>query len=64
VKVQSAATKAMADPAVLADVPAAASNPLPSKVGWFGLNKINCGMLGAPLGFLVMYVDSLMRKEP
>jgi cation/acetate symporter len=56
--------KAMADPAVLADVPAAASNPLQSKVGWFGLNNINCGMLGAPLGFLVMYVVSLMGKEP
>jgi cation/acetate symporter len=56
--------KAMADPAVLADVPAAASNPLQSKVGWFGLNNINCGMLGAPLGFLTIYVVSLMGKEP
>ena len=49
---------------MVADVPAAASNPLQSKVGWFGLNNINCGILGAPLGFLVMYVVSLMGKEP
>jgi cation/acetate symporter len=56
--------KAMADPKVLADVPASASNALQSKVGWFGLNNINCGMLGAPLGFLVMIVVSLLGKEP
>ena len=56
--------KAMADPKVLADVPALASNPLQSKVGWFGLNNINCGLLGMPLGFLVIYVVSLMGKEP
>jgi cation/acetate symporter len=56
--------KAMADPKVLADVPALASNPLQSKVGWFGLNNINCGLLGMPLGFLVIYVVSLMTKAP
>jgi cation/acetate symporter len=56
--------KALADPKVLADVPALASNPLQSKVGWFGLNNINCGLLGMPLGFLVIYVVSLMTKAP
>ena len=56
--------KTMADPRWLADVPASAANPLQSKVGWFDLNNINCGMLGAPLGFLVMIVVSLMGKEP
>jgi cation/acetate symporter len=56
--------KAMADPAVLADVPALASNPLQSKVGWFGMNNILCGLIGMPLGFLVMIVVSLMGKEP
>jgi len=56
--------KVMADPKVLADVPASGSNPLQSRVGWFGLNNINCGMLGAPLGFLVMIVVSLMGKAP
>ena len=34
------------------------------KVGWFGLNNINCGLLGMPLGFLVIYVVSLMTPEP
>jgi cation/acetate symporter len=56
--------KAMADPKVLADVPASAANIMQSKVGWFGLNNINCGLLGMPLGFLVMYVVSIMGKEP
>ncbi|MEX0590944.1 MAG: hypothetical protein WD207_07645, partial [Xanthobacteraceae bacterium] len=56
--------KTMADPKWLADVPASAANPLQSKVGWFDLNNINCGMLGAPLGFLVMIVVSLLDKEP
>ena len=56
--------KAMADPKWLADVPAAAANPLQSKIGWFGMNNILCGLLGMPLGFLVIYVVSLMGKEP
>jgi cation/acetate symporter len=34
------------------------------QVGWFNLNNINCGLLGAPLGFLVMIVVSLMGKAP
>jgi cation/acetate symporter len=54
----------MADPKWLADVPASAAHPMQSKVGWFDLNNINCGMLGAPLGFIVMIVVSLMGKEP
>ena len=54
----------MADPKWLADVPASATNPLANKVGWFDLNNINCGLLGMPLGFLVIYVVSLMTKEP
>jgi cation/acetate symporter len=56
--------KTLADPRWVADVPASAANPLQSRVGWFGLNNINCGLLGAPLGFLVMIVVSLMGKEP
>jgi cation/acetate symporter len=56
--------KVMADPRWLADVPASAANPLASKVGWFDLNNINCGLLGMPLGFLVMWVVSLLDKEP
>lgn len=40
------------------------AHPLANKVGWFNLNNIACGLLGAPLGFLVIYVVSLMGKEP
>jgi cation/acetate symporter len=56
--------KVMADPKWLADVPASAAHPLQSKIGWFGMNNILCGLLGMPLGFLVIYVVSLMTKEP
>jgi cation/acetate symporter len=56
--------KIMGDPRWLADVPASAANPLANKVGWFDLNNINCGLLGMPLGFLVIYVVSLMTKAP
>jgi len=34
------------------------------RVGWFGLNNINCGLLGMPFGFLVTYVVSLMTEAP
>ena len=54
----------MADPKWLADFPASAANPLANKVGWFDLNNINCGLLGMPLGFLVIIVVSLLGKEP
>jgi cation/acetate symporter len=54
----------MADAKWLADVPASAANPMANRVGWFDLNNINCGLLGMPLGFLVIYVVSLMTKEP
>jgi cation/acetate symporter len=40
------------------------AHPLANKVGWFDLNNINCGMLGAPLGFLVIIVVSLLGKAP
>jgi cation/acetate symporter len=48
----------------VADVPASAANPLANRVGWFDLNNINCGLLGMPLGFLVMIVVSKFTKEP
>jgi cation/acetate symporter len=56
--------KVMADPQWMHQWPALASNPLANKVGWFDLNNINCGLLGMPLGFLVMVVVSLMGKPP
>jgi cation/acetate symporter len=40
------------------------AHPLANKIGWFNLNNIACGLLGMPLGFLVIYVVSLMGKEP
>lgn len=54
----------MADPKWLADVPASAANPMANRVGWFDLNNINCGLLGMPLGFLVIYVVSQFTKQP
>jgi cation/acetate symporter len=54
----------MSDAKWVADVPASAANPMANRVGWFDLNNINCGLLGMPLGFLVMIVVSLMDKEP
>ncbi len=57
-------SQVLADPQWAADVPASAANPMQSKVGWFGLNNINCGLLGMPLGFLVMWIVSRMGPEP
>jgi cation/acetate symporter len=54
---------AMALPNAMESWPTLA-HPLANKVGWFDLNNINCGLLGMPLGFLVIYVVSLMGKEP
>ena len=55
--------KAMAAPNAMEAWPTLA-HPLANKVGWFDLNNIACGLLGMPLGFLVIYVVSLLGKEP
>jgi cation/acetate symporter len=55
--------KAMALPNAMEMMPTLA-HPMANKVGWFDLNNINCGLLGMPLGFLVIYVVSLLGKEP
>lgn len=55
--------KAMAAPNAM-DSWVAASHPMASKVGWFGVNNIAAGLIGMPLGFLLIYVVSLMGKEP
>lgn len=55
--------KAMALPNAMEAWPTLA-HPLANKVGWFNLNNINCGLLGMPVGFLVIIVVSLMGKEP
>ncbi|XIA65304.1 sodium:solute symporter family protein [Bradyrhizobium sp. TZ2] len=40
------------------------AHPLANKVGWFNLTNIACGLLGAPLGFAVIYIVSKLGKEP
>jgi cation/acetate symporter len=55
--------KAMALPNAFEHWPTLA-HPMANKVGWFNLNNNNCGLLGMPLGFLVIYVVSLMTKAP
>src|SRR5262245_28979269 len=56
--------KVMADPQWMSQWPALATNPLANRVGWFDLNNINCGLLGMPLGFLVIWAVSLFTKQP
>ncbi len=55
--------KVMAAPNAM-DIWVAASHPLASKVGWFGLTNIAAGLIGMPVGFALIYVVSLMTKEP
>jgi cation/acetate symporter len=55
--------KAMALPNALESFPTLA-HPLANKVGWFNLTNIACGLLGAPLGFAVIYIVSKLGKEP
>jgi cation/acetate symporter len=55
--------KAMAAPNAM-DSWVTLAHPMASKVGWFGINNIAAGMIGAPIGFLLIYVVSLMGKEP
>jgi cation/acetate symporter len=55
--------KAMALPNAMEHWPTLA-HPLANKVGWFDLNNISCGLLGMPLGFLVIWVVSLLTKAP
>jgi cation/acetate symporter len=55
--------KAMALPNAMEHWPTLA-HPLANKVGWFDLTNIACGLLGAPLGFAVIYIVSKLGKEP
>jgi cation/acetate symporter len=55
--------KAMAAPNAM-ETWVAATHPLASKVGWFGITNIAAGLIGMPIGFLLIYVVSLMGKEP
>ncbi|OCK61667.1 sodium:solute symporter family protein [Bradyrhizobium sp. LMTR 3] len=55
--------KAMALPNAMESFPTLA-HPLANKVGWFNLTNIACGLLGAPLGFAVIYIVSKLGREP
>jgi cation/acetate symporter len=55
--------KTMALPNAM-DVWTPGTHPMAGKVGWFNLNNISCGMLGAPLGFLVIWIVSYFTKPP
>jgi cation/acetate symporter len=55
--------KAMAAPNAM-DTWVAASHPLASKVGWFGITNIAAGLIGMPVGFALIYVVSLVTKAP
>jgi cation/acetate symporter len=55
--------KAMAAPNAMELMPTLA-HPLANKVGWFNLNNINCGLLGVPVGFAVIYIVSQFTKAP
>jgi cation/acetate symporter len=54
---------ALANPAVT-DGPVLATNPLASRVGWFNINNISSAAFGLPVGFVVMYVVSMMTAAP
>jgi cation/acetate symporter len=65
--VDYAGMKSMINPVTGANVVDITKGVKPSavqQVGWFNLSNINCGALGAPLGFLVMIVVSLMTPAP
>jgi cation/acetate symporter len=55
--------KALAAPGAM-DSWVAASHPLASRVGWFNINNISSAAFGLPVGFIVIYVVSMMTPEP
>jgi cation/acetate symporter len=55
--------KAMAAPNAM-DTWVTLAHPLASTVGWFGITNIAAGLIGMPVGFALIYVVSLMTKEP
>lgn len=55
--------KAMALPNAMESWPTLA-HPLANKVGWFNLSNIACGLLGAPFGFAVIVIVSLLGRAP
>ncbi len=55
--------KAMAAPDAMQGM-VAISHTMASKVGWFNINNISCAAFGMPVGFIVMYVVSMMTTAP
>jgi cation/acetate symporter len=56
--------KLAADPAVWNVSPVGAAHPLASKVGWFSVNNISSGLFGVPIGFLTIWIVSLLTPAP
>ena len=56
--------KIHADPAVWNVSPVPAGHPLAGKVGWFSVNNISAGLFGVPIGFLTIWVVSLLTPAP
>jgi cation/acetate symporter len=52
--------KVLADPKLANETAVALSHPLASKVGWFGVNNISCALFSLPIGFLVIWLVSLV----
>jgi cation/acetate symporter len=42
----------------------AVSHPMANRVGYFSVSNISAGLFGLPVGFVVMYVVSLMTPAP
>jgi cation/acetate symporter len=40
------------------------SHPMANRVGWFNVSNISAGLFGLPVGFIVMYVVSLLTPAP
>jgi cation/acetate symporter len=55
--------KALAAPGAL-DGWVLASHPLANKVGWMNMSNISAAIFGLPVGFIVMYVVSMLTPAP
>ena len=40
------------------------THPMASKVGWFGVNNISCGLFSIPVGFITIWIVSLLTPAP
>jgi cation/acetate symporter len=56
--------KIAGDPAQWNVSPVPASHALASKVGWFNVNNISSALFGVPIGFLTIWIVSLLTPAP